>query len=50
MINLKLVTGANDRYIFTLLDFINSLNKMKFKMNNLIVYNYMNGTTCFIPF
>ena len=40
MINLKLVTGANDRYIFTLLDFINSLNKMKFKMNNLIVYNY----------
>lgn len=40
MINLKLVTGANDVYIFTLIDFINSLNKMKFNMSNLVIYNY----------
>jgi len=38
--SLKLVSGANDRYIITLLDFINSLNNIKFIMTNVVIYNY----------
>jgi hypothetical protein len=38
--SLKIVSGANDRYIITLLDFINSLSNIKFIMNNVVIYNY----------
>ena len=39
MLHLKIITGANDSYILTLIDFIYSYIRLNLQSNNLIVYD-----------